>query len=142
MSQAELHANDLMQTDGYKPLDVTSGGLHVRTAASEVFAITFQNSAVVAAAGAGLTVGGYRALTVDVDRTATSGTVLFYGVGPGGVKRAIMGVRLIDFATAISTTGAGETWVFDISGLTTVTMEISPMVAGAGSITVKGKAVA
>jgi hypothetical protein len=109
---------------------------------SNVEAVTFHEAAVAAADGTAFTVGGYKTLTVEILRTATSGTIAFTAEGPSGADILISGVNLASFATATSTTGTGELWQFDITGLTKVFMDITVMVAGAGSITVKGTAVA
>jgi len=123
------------------PIDETNA-LPVSLSGSLTQDITFQDAAVVAADGTVFTVAGYKTLTVSILRTATSGTIAFTGRGGNGADIPLMGVNLTTLTTAISTTGTGELWQFDITGLTSVFMDITVMVAGAGSITVKGRAVA
>ena len=79
-------------------------------------------------------------LTVEIYGTSTARTIAFIGRGPSGTDRAIMGVRLSDLSTATSTTGTGELWQFDITGLTAVFCDLQ-VVAG-GNVTIKGRAVA
>jgi hypothetical protein len=115
-------------------LTVLTGG------ASSAVDVTFQDAATVAADGTVFTVGGNKTLTVEIYGTSTSRTIAFIGRGPSGVDRAIMGVRTSDFATGVSTTGSGEIWQLDITGLTSVFCDLQA-VAG-GSVSVKGRAVA
>lgn len=60
--------------------------------------------------------------------------------GPSGADIPLMGVNLSTLATAISTTGTGELWQFDITGLSKVFMDLTAVATG--PVTVKGKAVA
>ena len=107
---------------------------------STVTDVTFHDAAVVGAGGTILTVGGNKTLTVEIYGTSTSRTVAFKARGPSGADVALMGVNLTTNASAISTTGTGEFWQFDITGLTSVLMDLTA-VAG-GNVSVKGKAVA
>jgi hypothetical protein len=102
--------------------------------------VTFHDEATEAADGTAFTVAGYKTLTVEIYGTSTSRTVEFKGAGPSGTYGAIMGVRLSDFVTATQTVTSGEIWQFDVTGLTTVIMDLSA-VAG-GNVSVQGKAVA
>ena len=102
--------------------------------------ITFHNEAVVAADGTVYTLDGDKTLTVEIYGTSTSRTIAFIGRGASGADRAISGINLNGFASAINTTGTGELWQFDITGLTSVFMDLQA-VAG-GNVSVKGKAVA
>jgi len=102
--------------------------------------ITFHEDATVAADGTIFTIDGHKTLTVEIYGTSTSRTIEFKGRCVSGIDRPIMGVRLSDLSTTISTTGTGEIWQFDITGLTSVLMDMSA-IAG-GNVTVKGKAVA
>lgn len=102
--------------------------------------ITFHEAATVAADGAAFTVGGYKTLTVEVTRTAGTSTVAFMAEGPSGADIPLMGVNLSTLASAISTTGTGELWQFDITGLSKVFMDLTAVATG--PVTVKGKAVA
>lgn len=101
---------------------------------------TFHDEATVAADGTAFTVGGHTTLTVEITGTSTSRTVDFKGAGPDGTYRSISGVNLDGLASATSTTGTGELWQFDITGLETVIMDLSAV--SDGNVTVKGRAVA
>jgi hypothetical protein len=101
---------------------------------------TFHDAATVAADGTPLTVGGGKTLLVEIWGTSVSRTVGFKGAGPEGTHWSIMGVNLGTFATATSTTGTGELWQFDVTGLVTVIMDLEA-VAG-GNVSVKGRLVA
>ena len=107
---------------------------------SNVTDATFHDEAVAAADGTVFTVGGNKTLTVEIYGTSTSRTVAFIGRGASSTDRALMGVKLSDLSTAISTTGTGELWQFDITGLTSVLMDLQA-IAG-GNVSIKGKAVA
>lgn len=122
--------------------DSTALALRVINKESDVDDVVFHDAAVVAADGASLVVGGKKTLVVEILRTATSGTIAFMAEGPSGADIPLIGVNLSTLAMATSTTGTGELWQFDITGLTKVFMDITAMVAGDGSITVKGTAVA
>ena len=102
--------------------------------------MTFHDAATTAADGTPFTVGAYKTLTVEISGTSTSRTVAFIGKGASGAAIAINGVNLATLAVTTSTTGTGELWQFDLSGLTTVLMDLTA-VAG-GNVSVKGKAVA
>lgn len=102
--------------------------------------VTFHDGATVAADGETFEVGAYKTLTVEIYGTSTTRTVAFIGIGPSGSQRTIMGVKLSDLTTGTSTTGTGELWQFDITGLTTVIMDLTA-VAG-GNVSVKGMVVA
>lgn len=101
---------------------------------------SFHDAATVAADGAPFDVLAYKTLTVEIYGTSTSRTVVFIGIGPSGTQRPIMGVRLSDFSTGTSTTGTGEFWQFDITGLSQVIMDLTAV--SGGNVSVKGKAVA
>lgn len=107
---------------------------------------TFHSAAVEAADGAVFSVGTYRTLTVDIDGTVTSATVLFKYKGENGVYKTLKGMKVSDWSTGTTTaiaTTAAESWMFDVTGLSTVIMDISAIVPGeGGSLTIKGRAVA
>ncbi|AHF10362.1 MULTISPECIES: hypothetical protein [Dehalobacter] len=119
---------------------IDSGNNGVSIIGSLANDVTFHNAAIVAADGTILTVGGYKTLTVEIYGTSTSRTIAFIGRGPSGTDRAIMGVRLSDLSTGSSTTGTGEIWQFDITGLSSVFVDLQA-VAG-GNVTAKGRVVA
>lgn len=103
---------------------------------------TFHNAAVAAADGNFFDNSSewFKTLSVDIDGTTTSHTVEFKAKGPNGIVRAIKGVKSTDWTIASSTTGTAETWLFDITGLRSIYMDISAMVVGAGSgLNIKGE---
>lgn len=103
---------------------------------------TFHTAATAAAVGTAFTVGAYKSITVDIDGAPTSSTVAFKCTGANGVAKVIKGLRVSDWTTAVSTTTSVETWQFDVTGLQTIYMDITAIVAGPGSLTIKGRAVA
>lgn len=117
-------------------------GSAVSLSGSRTEDITFHDAAVAAADGAAFTVGGYKTLTVEILSTATSFTIAFIGEGPSGADIPLMGINLTTLGTGINTSTSGQLWQFDISGLTKVFMDLTTIVAGAGSVTVKGTVVA
>jgi hypothetical protein len=102
--------------------------------------VIFHSAATEAADGAIFEVDDNKTLTIEIYGTSASRTVAFMGRGTAGADRALMGVNLSSLSTAISTTGTGEIWQFDVTGLTSVLMKLTA-VAG-GNVSVKGRAVA
>lgn len=116
-----------------------AGEVFAQLTGSNTADVTFHDAATVAANGTVLTVNGYKTLTVEIYGTSTSRTVAFKGRGPSGEDRSLMGVNLSDFSTATSTTGTGELWQFDITGLTSVFMDLTSV--SGGNVSIKGKVV-
>lgn len=116
--------------------DQPSGALKIK---KDIITHTFHNAATQAANGNALTVGEYKTLTVKITGTSSSRTITFYAKDPDGNLTALMGVRLSDLATGTSTTGTGEYWQFDVTGVEAVVMDLTA-VAG-GNVSVTGKAV-
>lgn len=102
--------------------------------------VVFHAAATVAAVGLVFPVENYRILTIEISGTSTSRSIEFIGRGISGANRPLMGVRLSDFAIATNTVATGEIWQFDITGLSSVLMNLT-VVAG-GSVTVQGRVVA
>jgi hypothetical protein len=109
-------------------------------AGSQVTDIVFHNAATTAVNGTTLAVGGAKSLTIEVNGTSTSRTIIFEGAITSGAWCAIQGVKMQDLSIASQTTGKDEIWQFDVTGLVFFRARISA-IAG-GSITVKGKIVA
>lgn len=112
---------------------------------SDTSEFTFHNGATATAIGNELKVDYWRTLTVEFfgSSTNTARTFSFYGKGRSGTKRLIPGVKMsgdTDYTLATSTTGTGEIWQFDITGLESVTMELDSITGG--NISVLGKLVA
>lgn len=104
---------------------------------------TFHDSATVPADGAVFNVAGFTTLIVEIYGTSTSRTLDFRGVGPSGATYPIIGELITSeqgLPPAKGTTGTGEVWRFNITGLTSVVVKLAA-VAG-GNVSVKGKAVA
>jgi hypothetical protein len=111
--------------------------------AREIYSIikehTFHNAATTTGNGTAFEVGAYKTLTVEIFGTSTGRTVTFYAKGPSGTLRALMGVKISDLSTSVNTTGTGEIWQFDITGLNQIVMDLTAVTGG--NITVKGRAV-
>lgn len=103
--------------------------------------VTLQDLATATGNGTPFTVGGFKVLTVEITGTSTSRTIVFEGSSVSGTYYAISGTKLTDLATANQTTGTGEVWQFDVTGLATFRARISVAPVG-GNVSVKGKAVA
>lgn len=101
---------------------------------------TFHTEATIIDPGTLLTVGGYKTLTIEVYGTATTSKVEFQSVGPSGVPRTLMGIRMADFITGTETEGLGESWQFDITGQEQIIMDLT--VVSGGNVSVKGRCVA
>lgn len=125
--------------DGDEKFTVSNPGV-ITLSGSSVTDITFHNEAVAAADGAILTVGTNKTLTIEIYGTSTSRTIAFIGRSASGEDRALSGVKLNGLSVATGTTGSGELWQFDITGLTSVFIDLQA-VAG-GNVSIKGKAVA
>ena len=101
--------------------------------------VTLQNNATANGNGTPFTVGSYKTLTVEVTGTSASRTVVFEAQSTSGAWYPIQGVKLQDFSMATQTTGNGEVWQFDITGLAAFRARVSA-IAG-GNVSVRGKAV-
>lgn len=101
--------------------------------------VVFHTVATVAANGTVIDVLDYKTLTVKITGTSATRTVTFYARDTDTNLTALMGVRLSDLATAVSTAGTGEYWQFDITGIHQIVMDLTA-VAG-GNVTIKGRAV-
>jgi hypothetical protein len=114
-------------------------GTFVRSVAQNFI---FQDAATSSGNGSSFTVDNYKTLTVEIYGSVanTARTVTFYGKGASGTLRALKGVNISTFTTGTNTTGTGEIWQFDITGLEYVVMDLTAITGG--SVTVKGKAVA
>lgn len=97
--------------------------------------VVFQNAITSGANGTIVSVGGFKSLRIEIFGTATASAVLFMGIGESGVARPLQGVRMSDFAVAISTTTIGEFWQFDITGLVSVQMQVTAVSGGNISVT-------
>jgi hypothetical protein len=102
--------------------------------------VIFHDVATIAADGTEQTVGGYKTLTIEIYGTSTSRSISFFGKGASGTVRAITGVNLSDISTGTGTSGTGEIWTFDVTGLTSVLIDLTA-VAG-GNVSIKGTLVA
>jgi hypothetical protein len=105
------------------------------------FDFAFHTAATEAANGNPFYVYDYKTLTVEIYGSVenTARAVTFYGKGPSGTLRALKGLKLSDWSSGTSTTGTGELWQFDITGINSVTMDLTAITDG--TVTVKGRAV-
>jgi hypothetical protein len=101
--------------------------------------VVFHSNATSTGNGIEKKVGNFKTLTIEIFGTSSSRTLTFNAKMKSGTIRAITGVRLSDMSTGTSTTGTGEIWQFDITGLESV---IFPLTALAGGdLSVKGRMV-
>ncbi|MGE7650480.1 hypothetical protein ACQKM1_22295 [Peribacillus frigoritolerans] len=96
---------------------------------------------VVTATGNGtaLAVGDTKTLTIEVYGTSTSRTLVFEAAGVTGTFYPVKGIKLTDLSMDTQTTGSGELWQFDLTGVVQFRARLTA-VAG-GNVSVKGKAV-
>ncbi len=106
---------------------------------NDVMDVTFHDASTVAANGQPFEVKYFKSLTVEIFGTSTGRTVTFYGKGASGTLRALKGINLSTLATGTSTTGTGEIWQFDITGLHKVIMDLTAITDN--NVSVKGRAV-
>ena len=104
--------------------------------------IIFHDASAVAGNGNEIDVGSSTTLSVEIagDGSNTARTVTFYCKGPMGVLRAIPGTKYTgdtNYTQAMNTTGTGEIWVFDVTGLEKVIMDLTSITGG--TVTIKGK---
>jgi hypothetical protein len=104
---------------------------------------TFHNASTEAGNGTPLQVGIFKTLTVEIYGSSdnTARTVTFYQKLFNGVLRPLSGIRtdVEASALALTTTGIGEVWQFDITGVNQVVMDLTSITGG--SVSVKGRAV-
>lgn len=112
--------------------------LPISAAPSQVQDVTFLDAVTSPGQGT-FTVGGYKTLTVEIYGTSTSRTVNFKATLASGAQIPITGVNLSSMSTGTSTSGTGEIWQFDVTGLNTVIMDLSAV--SGGTVSIKGKAV-
>jgi hypothetical protein len=108
---------------------------------NKYFDFTFHTAATQAANGKEFYVYDFKDLTVEIygSEDNTARTVTFYCKGPSGTLRALKGLKVSDWTSDTSTTGTGEIWQFDITGVNSVVMDLTAITGG--SVTVKGRAV-
>lgn len=126
--------------DEYEVQQGANGASFVQVTGSSVVDVTLQNAASAVANGTALAVGGVKTLTLEISGTSASRTIIFEGASVSGTYYPVMGTKLSDLTTATQTTGTGEVWQFDVTGLVNFRARISA-VAG-GNVSVRGKAVA
>ena len=92
--------------------------------------------------GDGTEVGtyAYNKLTIEISGTSATRTVNFKCKSFSGTAVDLSGVNITDLSNAVNTTGSGEIWQFDITGIHYVYINISA-IAG-GNVSVKGRLVA
>lgn len=116
------------------------GALLTQDSGTPIENITLQSAATAAGNGTVFNVGTFKTLTLSITGTSTSRTIVFEVADTDGNYTPIQGVKLNDFAMGTQTTGTGEKWTFEVTGVTTFRARVTA-VAG-GNVTVKGTAVA
>jgi hypothetical protein len=103
--------------------------------------VVFHDTATVAANGTIFEVEEFKTLTVEIFGTSTGRTVTFYAKSASGTLRPLVGTKISasPISTAISTTGTGELWQFDITGLHSIIMDLTAITDN--NVSVKGRAV-
>ena len=100
---------------------------------------TFHNDATSTGNGTALTVGNKKTLTIEIYGTSSTRLIKFYSKAASGDLRPLMGINISTYEMATQTTGTGEVWQFDITGLDSVIMGITEITGG--NVTIKGRAV-
>lgn len=126
--------------DAYEPAKGKNGAVFVSAAQADVKDVTFHDAATAPGKGVAFSVGGYKTLTVEIYGTSTSRTINFKATLVSGAEIPIMGVKLSDMSMSNNTSGTGEIWQFDVTGLNTVIMDL--VAVSGGNVSIKGKAVA
>lgn len=117
---------------------VDSDGLHTNST-NRTMDVNFHESAIIPANGTPFLVGAYKTLTIEIYGTSTTRNIKFYGKSKSGTFRPIQGIRLSDFTLAVTTTTTAEIWQFDITGLDSVTMDLTAVTGG--NVSIKGRVV-
>lgn len=121
-------------------LPYDAGVKKVEISSNATLDVTLQNAATSVGNGTPLDVEGFKTLTIEITGTSATRTILFEGSSLSGAYYAMMGTKLTDFSTAIQTTGTGEIWQFDITGLVNFRARISAI--SGGNVNVKGRVIA
>ena len=100
---------------------------------------TFHNEATSTGNGTALTVGNKKTLTIEIYGTSSTRLIKFYSKAASGDLRPLMGINISTYEMATQTTGTGEVWQFDITGLDSVIIDIAAITGG--NVTIKGRAV-
>lgn len=101
--------------------------------------VVFQDASATTGNGIEFFVDGEKSLTIEIYGTSTSRTVTFYAKSASGTVRALKGLKMSDWTSDTSTTGTGEIWQFDITGLYSVIMDLTAV--SGGNVSIKGRAI-
>lgn len=145
LTNGNVGLNGISPVNGKMPVVVsgatlTAGDISLEDVQSKVANVTLQNAATAAGNGTVFTVGAFKTITLSINGTSTSRTIVFEVADSDGNYTPIQGVKLNDFAMGTQTTGTGEKWTFEVTGVTSFRTRVTA-VAG-GNVTVKGTAVA
>lgn len=83
----------------------------------------------------------HKTMILEIDSDVTSHNITFNAKLSSSDYKSIAGVRLDTLTTATSTSGKSELWQFDVTGLTSIKIDITALTAGGGTTTVIGKLV-
>lgn len=103
--------------------------------------ITFHDHATTAGEGTHFQTDTYTTLNVWTEGTASNHTIAFFEKDPFGHLKPIAGMRsdVTNPALAVSTTGIGEVWQFDIIGKREIIMSLTSV--SGGYVSVFGRAI-
>lgn len=96
--------------------------------------VALQDNASAIGVGNPFAVGAYKAITVEISGNSTSRTIVFQGMGPSSTPINIMGTKLNDNSSAFQTTGTGELWRFNVTGLTLFQANVTAIAGGTVSV--------
>jgi hypothetical protein len=106
---------------------------------NSVTSAIFHDAITTASSGKEYGISNEETITVEINGTATSSTVIFEGKGWSGNWYLIQGVNLSTLDMATQTTSKGQIWQFDLTGLVGIRMRVSNIVGG--NLSVVGRAV-
>lgn len=83
---------------------------------------------------------GFNTLLVSIKGNPTSFKIDFKFMNACGDIETLQGLKCADWSIGTSTTTSNQSWIFDISNMKRVHMDLSAITPGAGNLTVIGEA--
>ena len=118
---------------------VVTGDKNPMPTKSSVSDVVLQDAMSTIGDGKIFIVNDTKTLTLEVSGTSVSRTILFESAGVTGTFYPIKGIKLTDLSMGTQTTGSGEMWQFDVTGVVQFRAKLTAVVGG--NVSVKGKAV-